>query len=204
MKNGLLWISVLLLAVGLPARAQSPMPVPADIPPVPEDQAQVVFMKPTTSLAGGMPLAIFRLDGARPEMLGVLNKESRLVVSVAPGRHRFMSAVVMAVGKPLPHLLEAELEPGKRYFVLARLIYGKGFQLRPIRPGTVSDYDAGQPEFALWLAGTTQQDVPEKQIEWYTRREAKLIKAREIAERNWQAKTDAERAELTLNPQDAL
>lgn len=178
--------------------------VPSDIPPPPPDRAQIVFLKPTTSVAGAMPIALYRLDGEQRELLGIYNKEARGVVTLAPGRHRFMSALVMAIGRPLPHLMEADVEAGKRYFVLLRFIYGRGFQLRPIRPGTASDYDAGHPTFGQWLAGTQEQPVDEKQVAWFQRREAKVAKAQEIAEEEWLEKTEDEREQLRLRPEHAL
>ena len=116
-----------------------------------------------------------------------------------PGQHRFMSHL-----QGIGHFLDAEVEAGKRYFVLARFLYGQGFQLRPIRPGTDTDFSAGHPQFAEWLDGTEVLPTNRQRAVWYGRKTAKLDKIQARTLKTWERKTDAERAELSLRPEDAL
>ena len=182
-----------------PVATAAVVPTLPDVGPPPPDKAQIVFLKPVRGIYGAMPAAIYEVDGDTRKLHGVLNEDARLVVEVAPGKHRFM-ANMMAFA----HFLDADVEAGKRYFVVTRFIYAQGFQLRPVRPGTASDYDAGQPTFARWLADTSVLPVQPRQLAWFAKKDAKIAKAQVKGEQAWLRKTDAERAELTLRPGDAL
>lgn len=191
------WGLALLWALALPVAAQVVMP--DDLPPVPADKAQVVFLKPGGGLWAGLNVGLLSLEGDQRRLLGVLQEKSRLVVELEPGEYRFMSYL-----QGLGHLLEADLEPGRRYFVLARFIYGNGYQLRPIRPGTASDFDAGQPAFAEWLAETRVKPQKPQFARWYARKDRKVAKGQARAQADWDAKSEEEREELRLRPGHAL
>ena len=171
-----------------------------DIPPPPADKAQIVFLKPTRGAFGALIAGIYSMDGGTRQLLGVLDKESRIAVDVAPGRHRYMANM-----GGFAHFLDAEVEAGKRYFVVARFVYAQGYQLRPVRPGTAGDFDAGQPAFTEALASTAIREVNPKTLAWFAKHDAKAIaKSQAKGEETWARKTDAERAELTLRPGDSL
>jgi hypothetical protein len=103
--------------------------------------------------------------------------------------------------------MEANVEAGKRYYVLLRFIYGQGMQLRPLRTSGTSVYSVNSPDFPQWQAITTRyvEKTPaadeafakDKPNEFLDKAQAKALE-------NWAAHTDAERAELTLNPGDAV
>jgi hypothetical protein len=188
-------------APAVPVAAAPATPVVlADIPPPPADKAQIVFLKPTRGVFGALIPGIYAMDGDTRQLLGVLDKQSRIAVEVAPGRHRFMANM-----GAFAHFLDADVEAGKRYFVLARFVYAQGYQLRPVRPGTVGDFDAGQPAFREALASTAIREVPAKTLAWFAKHDARSIaKAQAKGEETWARKTDAERAELMLRAADSL
>ena len=88
-SNWMAWGLALLWALALPAAAQ--VALPDDLPPVPADKAQVVFLKPGGGLWAGLNVGIVSLEGDQRRLLGVLQEKSRLVVDLEPGQHRFMS-----------------------------------------------------------------------------------------------------------------
>jgi hypothetical protein len=173
--------------------------VVADIAPPAADRAQIVFLKPGRGPVANLPVGIFEIEGDARRLQGILDADARIAVDVAPGHHRFMSHTF-----GITHFLEVDVEAGKRYFVLARFVYANGFQLRPIHPGAAGDYDAGRPEFAQWLAGTTVKPDNAPQRAWYAKHDDKVAKAQAKGQETWSRKTDAERAELTLRAADAL
>lgn len=171
-----------------------------DIPPPPADKAQIVFLKPTRGVFGRLIAGIYSVDDGARNLLGVLDFDSRFAVDVAPGKHRYMANM-----GSFAHFLDADVEAGKRYFVLARFVYAQGYQLRPVRPGTAGDFDAGQPAFAEALKSTVIRETNPKTLAWFAKHDAKSIaKAQARGEETWARKTDAERAELMLRPGDAL
>jgi hypothetical protein len=199
MKKWMSLASVLLLLSGLQVHAQPSVSIPDDIPAPPPDKAQIVFLKPAGNMFASIPVGILALEGDQRRLLGILGENARIIVEVDPGRHRFMSHM-----QSVTHLMDAEVEAGKRYFVLARFLYGNGFQLRPVRNGTGTPYSAGEPAFAEWLAETRVRPVNKPRTAWYERKDAKVAKHQVRGQTIWDRKTDAERAELTLRPQDAL
>jgi hypothetical protein len=114
--------------------------------------------------------------------------------------------MLMATQGFLGHPMEANVEAGKRYYVLVRFIYAQGMQLRPLRTSGDSPYRTDIPDFAEWWKITryvemTPAAVPTFESEKF---KPKIDEAQAAMMVKWQEKTDAERAELTLNTTDAI
>ena len=197
-KSWLVLLLSLLSLLALPASAQTAVQWPEGLPDVPADQAQIVFIKPGGGMWAGLPVGILEVVGDERRMVGVLGQNDYAVATVAPGRHRFMSHM------GITHFLDADVAAGNRYVVLARFIYGNGFQLRPIRPGEPGDYSTDNPAFAGWMAEVEPADTRHPKVRWYARKDAKVAKHQAKFQETWERKTDDERAQLTLNPEDAL
>lgn len=180
-----------LILVARPALASDSEP--------PAGQAQIIFLKPMGGAWGAFNTGIFEVKPEGRELLGVLGGNSRIVINVSPGEHRFMAYTVS-----FAHFLDANVEAGKRYYVLARFIYGSGFQLRPIRRTGPSDYAATSPDFPGWVSDTRSSDPTAKEISWFERSSVKIDKVQAKAQANWTAKTAAQRLELTLVPADSI
>ena len=191
------FFAVMLFVLAMPAFAQA-IQWPADLPPVPADKAQIIFIKPGGGMWAGLAVGILRVDGDKRDLLGVLGQNAYVVAEVPAGQHRFMAHM------PITHFLDANVEAGKRYLVLARFIYGNGFQLRPIRPGAAGNYSTSNPDFPGWLTDIKPADPRHPKVRWYERKDAKVAKHQAQWQVTWDRKTDAERAELTLNAEDAL
>jgi hypothetical protein len=199
------WLLLALSAVSF--AAFDPPPVFVDAPsqvlePPPMDKAQIVFLEPVNKVQGYFPVGIYELKGDQRTLLAVTGAQTRSVLLVEPGQHRFMSTNVLTK----VHFLDATVEAGKRYYVLVRFIYNEGFQLRPIRPEGNSDFSMKGADWPLWNTETPRNVVKaplgdeqfgkEKVVKRIDKAYAKAVEA-------WGKKTEAERAELTLTAADA-
>lgn len=170
------------------------------LPMPPPDQAQIVFLEPINSVQGLFPVGLFRVEGASRTLLATTGAHSKVAVSLPPGRHLLMANHSGMVA----HFLEANVEAGRRYYVLVRFIYGNGFQLRPIRPSGDSDYSVTSPNFAKWVADTRVVDKTPDADAFYEANRERVDRSQAAGWQTWLAKTPAERAELTLQPADAV
>ena len=170
-------------------------------PPPPADKAQIIFIEPINRSRGLYPVALYELGDDR-KLIGVTSYKSKTIVHLDPGKHMIMATQ----GLKIAHLLEANVEAGKRYFVMVRFIYTQGMQLRPLRPAGGSDFRMNTPDFKEWLEETKfiemTPDAEEKIFTGEQRRKAKDAEDEEF--HKWRTRPDFERAELTLNPDDAV
>lgn len=170
------------------------------ISPPPRDQAQIIFLEPINSIQGMIPVGLFELSGDKRTLLATTGAHSKAALLFKPGRHLLMAVQ----GAGASHLLEANVEAGKRYYVLVRFIYANGFQLRPIRTTADSDYSVHNKDFPRWLAETKLVEQTLESEAFHERFKDSVSKAQQNGWASWQNKTPLERAELTLNPQDAV
>jgi hypothetical protein len=167
----------------------------------PAERAQVVFLAPINSIQGLVPVGIFEVEGANQTLLATTGAHSKAAVLLTPGRHVLMTTQGMG---GTAHLLEANVEAGKRYYVLVRFIYANGFQLRPLRTGGPSDYTVTHKDFPNWITTTRYVTRTPDSDAFFERNKANVSSAQSTAWKTWLAKTPGERAELTLMPQDAI
>ena len=192
---------VLILVMPVAAHAADPPPPPFvevpnfTIPPPPADQAQIIFLEPINKIQGLFPIGIFEIEGDQRKLINVSSWRSKSVITLAPGKHMLMSA-------PVGHYMEANVEAGKRYYVLLRFIYANGMQLRPIRASGTSEYRVNGPDFLKWMKATNRFVQKSPDAETYFG--AGVDPAQTKGLENWQAKSAEEAAELTLNVDDAV
>ena len=151
-------------------------------------------------IQGLFPIAIYELNGDNRTMLAVSWWKGKTVALLPPGKH-----VLFATPGGLGHIMEANVEAGKRYYVLLRFIYANGFQMRPLRTSGDSEYRTTSPDFAKWIKETRWVEKTADAEAFFAaeRIQAAMNTGQQNALNNWQAKTAAEAAELTLNPADA-
>lgn len=192
---------ILCLAFALPAFAADPPPPPFvevpdfKLPPPPADKAQIVFLEPINKIQGLFPMGIFRIEPDKQELIAVSSWRSKTVAYLEPGKHLLMNIA----GN---HVMEANVEAGKRYYVLLRFIYANGMQLRPIRPHGTSEYRMTSKDFPKWLKVTSRFVEKSPTAESFWKPEF-VEQARNAAIEKWQSKSAAEAAELTLTIEDA-
>jgi len=204
----LLWISLALISLALPAFAKEQEPPFVDsaikeAPPPPADKAQLIFLEPINKIQGGFPVVIYELRGDERMLLAVTGAQSKTILNFEPGHHTLMSTIGWGGFKA--HLLDATVEAGKRYYVLIRFVYGDGFQLRPIRPSGTSDFRMDGADYPNWQSVTRYVETTPTGFAWLDKEkfQKNLGKLQPNARAAWDARTDEERAQLTLTPADA-
>ncbi len=169
-------------------------------PAPPADMAQVIVVEPINKIQGLFPVGIFEVQDGKRSLIGTTGSRTRQVLHLAPGRHLLMATQGGGVG----HFLEANVEAGKRYYLLLRFIYAQGMQLRPIRTTGTSPYRTGTKDFAKWLSITRFVDRTPAADAHFTQFSESVDKAQAAGLAAWEAKTPEERAELTLLVEDAV
>lgn len=206
MKKIIVLLLLVVFQVGNPLLAQEVGAISqplADLPPLEKDKAQIIFLKPTQQTVGKVPVQIFEVTDTNTKLIGVMRSKSRLILNVAPGKHLFMSTTAYWMS----HFMNADLEPGKRYFVFARAIYHGGFQLRPIKRDGPADYRPENSGYKSWIADSTENKMtPETETSYLGNKRNQRLVAKAQAEswEKWLAKTPEQRAELSLNKEDSL
>ena len=196
---------VALLAVVLLAGCVTPPPplfapiAEQTIPAPRPDSAQIVFLNP-----GGGLIAllghVYEVRGGQRELLGTTGPKTMLVVDVPAGHHLFMSN---SVG--FGHFLDANVDAGKRYYVLLRYVHGRGLQLRPIRnAGGDPEFTTGNPKFREWLGASQIVTKTADTDAWDQQHKAFGDDAYARGWTEWQEKRPDQRAELTLNRADSV
>jgi hypothetical protein len=204
-RHFLFVLAACLVLSGFATAKEKPKPVfveSADqtLQPPPADKAQIVFLEPINSIQGMFPVFLFTIQDDTKNLIATTGAHSKAAVLVTPGKHLFM-ANHSAMNA---HFLEAEVEAGKRYYVLLRFIYANGFQLRPIRTTGPSDYSITNKKFNDWINKTKFVDKTVDSDIWYETYSAAVNESQAKGWGKWLAKTPEERAELTLTPQDAI
>jgi len=170
------------------------------LPPPPPDKAQVVFLEPINSIQGLVPVGIYEVNDNSRTLLAITGAHSKVAVSFAPGHHLLMANHSGMIA----HYLDANVEAGKRYYVLVRFIYGRGFQLRPLRPSGPSDYTVLHKDFPTWISGTRFVENTRDGNDYFEKIKDTVTKSQAEGWNTWLTKTPEERAELTLGPKDAV
>lgn len=165
----------------------------------PADMAQMVFLMPKDLFIDAQVAAVYDISGPGRTLLTMLPSKSKSVHLVTPGRHRFMSNFGAH-----SYVLDANVVAGKRYYVLMRFIYGMGFQLRPIRTTSASDFSTTNPDFATWVSSTRFVQVTPLANEMDIKHKAGADTAQAEAVAVFSKKNAAQQAELTLNAEDAV
>lgn len=165
------------------------------IPPVPQGQAQIVFMRSTTvnMLVG---TNIYNVTTGIPKLIGNIPNGSKVVANVPPGNHVFM------VGNSVHRdFMRASVDAGRRYYVVVTAYWPANFSMRPFRRAN-SEFLYASAQFTD-LVGDTKivLDDPEAVKQDEADREKTLGFYNQTWER-WQAKTNEQKAVLTLNRED--
>ncbi len=190
-----------LLAFVAPGQARDFVKVSAtqSVPAPEPDKAQLIFLRPSSNPIFALYTMLSEVTPDGDRFISAIGTGSKVVYSTAPGRKMFVSNDGMRV-----HFMDADLEAGQRYYVLVRPVYGNGYQLRPIRREAGSDYSMANPDFKQWVTKTKRVEALGSEVPMPPRALPQLAKARAIGWTEWEAKTPAEHAELTLERADAV
>jgi hypothetical protein len=164
----------------------------------PADMAQITLIEPINKIQGLFPYATCELTGDTRKLVAVTSWRSKTVL-LPPGKH-----LLLATPGGIGHALEVNVAAGKRYYVLLRFIYANGMQLRPLRPTGTSDYRVDSKDFPKWMKTTRWVEMTPEAESYFTKFDETIAKGQAGAIVEWQAKSAAEAAELTLNAEDAV
>jgi hypothetical protein len=181
---------VMFLAVALAACGTNTMIKPAaeqTIPRPAAGKAQIVFLRPSNYFPE-MASLLYEIGGDKDTFIAPIGGMNKVVYDVAPGQRLFMSNNgVMA------HFLKADLQAGKRYYVL----------VRPIPDGT-TDYNTSVREFPVWLAGTTRVEASDSAAATINRAQSGFDKTKAAGWAEFQAKSASQLSELTMTQADGF
>jgi hypothetical protein len=189
----------------LAACADGPPPfysiAPDQTVPAPrQDKAQVVFLNPSNAISGAFLAQIYEVKGESKDFVGMLGPKTKTYVNVDPGKHLFM---LNQAG--LGQFVEANVDAGKRYYVMTRFVYGRGLQLRPLRPaGGDPEFTIGNPRFREWLSESQLVVKTADADAFVAKYKERIDEAQQRGWTEWQAKRSDQRAELTLNREDSV
>ena len=193
MKTAIKSVAVMAVILLLAVPANATKPDKTAIPPVPKDQAQIVFLRHSIVSARETTL-LYDTTSGQPKVIAVMNNNRKFVLNVPPGEHVFM------VGNlPLCDFLQATVLPDKRYHVVIVPHWPESFTMRPVRHTDGILYTS--EEFHDLLKYTTHVGgVPESVKEDALKQAESDYKPKW---EQWQAKTPDQKAILTLRAEDS-
>ena len=89
------------------------------VPQPPSDKAQVVFLLPSSGLASLFITNVFEVTGTEKRHIGMMGSTNKLFTNIKPGKTQFF-----CLTGQMGHVLDANLQAGKRYYVILRYIHG--------------------------------------------------------------------------------
>lgn len=166
--------------------AAPPPPVAAAV--ASDASARLVFFRPSKQ-ASSMDAALFDVtEPGEPKFIGTITPASKFTYPLKPGLYTFM-----AVGETA-EFMQATVDGGKTYYALVIPKSGaKRFAIEPVR-----QHEIGGKDFTSWDRGTRQQGDAGKP---YDTADAAQKRVKHWQE-DWMKKSDAQRAELTINAED--
>lgn len=193
---------VVVAMFGIAGCASTPLVIDSTdqaLAPPPANKAQIVFLNPSNSIGGAFLTGVYDVKNSDKEFLGMLGSKMKVVQNVEPGKHLFMAHTIAYA-----HFLDADVQAGKRYYVLLRFIYGRGLQLRPIRNSGGSEFSVNNPKFAEWNSESKFVVKTPDADAWYTKYKNAVDDAQTKGWADWQQKTPEQKVELTLNKEDHI
>jgi hypothetical protein len=101
--------------------------------------------------------------------------------------------------------MTADVAGGKTYYSIVRPNWGTGgFAPTPIRTGGASEYNMKSKEFQSWLSDTKTIEPNEDAQPWFTANKARYQDVYKTYWARFQEKTDMEKAQRTLRPEDGV
>ncbi|WP_444912176.1 hypothetical protein [Microbulbifer sp. PAAF003] len=163
------------------------------------DKAQIIFLRPSAGVFAGLNALVFDITDDNDQIVGVASARSKFLINVDPGTYTFMATEGIK-----GHVMQATVEPGQRYYIVVRPIYGQGFQLRPMKNNIDGEFSLESSELQLWLSKTLIVDKSSGADDWHASYEEKVQKVKEKAYEVWAEKSDDQRQLLTIDVKDRV
>lgn len=169
----------------------------------PSDKSQIVFLRSSSTFAGGkIPAVLFDVSGEEEILIGAIPNRTKVVHLAEPGKHYFM-----VHSNEAADFLAAELLPGKTYYVLVRPFPGAvtyRFSFAPFRNDSSEEFSLQSDRFKEWLSSTSVvEPTAETQI-WYQNNSADIEAKREKYWSAWSDKAEEQRLSQTINDNDGV
>ncbi len=164
----------------------------------PPDQAQIIFLRPT---GGAGSASIFDVTDGEPQLIGILYAKDKLAHFVAPGNYSFMVIAESA------DFMAANVLGGKTYFAIAGRrvgVWKARYSLYPVRNESGGDYQIDSQKVQKWLAKTEFVENTEASLAWADANHDSFVAKQQKFWEKWEAKSDEEIAERTLEESDGI
>ena len=183
-------ISLMLmgLASGYAAAADN-----SALPDIKPGMAQVVVMR-SSMVNGIVSSLLYDTTSGEPKVLGKISNNRKVVVDLPPGDH-----VLMAGPMNMFEYMPVKVEEGKRYFAVLAPIWPANYILRPVRHKDAG-FLYGSKEFEHLLKKTRIQPYADDMDE---KEKQKLLEFHKARWEHWQTKSDADKADVSVRPEDA-
>lgn len=164
------------------------------LPDIKPGQAQIVVMRATTVNALVSTL-LYDTTSGTPKVLGKISNNRKVVVDVPPGDY-----VLMVGPFNMFEFMPVSVAADKRYFAVVAPVWPANYFLRPVRHKD-SGFLYGSKEFDRILKKTKMADpYTETMDEKETQKLQEFYEARWA---QWQTKSAADRADVSIRPEDA-
>ena len=203
MQRSMPALLVLLLAAFVSgcATGRYSVPLPAANLQVRDDQALVVFMRPS-NLGYSISSSVFDLTDDGERILAIPGPNEKVGVYLTPGVHRFMVIAENA------DFVDATLLPGRVYYavITPRMGMWKArFSLHPIkRQPSEPEFAVDGGEFLGWVRECASVESSASVVTWGAENAASVHAKRVEDLPRWLAKPEQERRVFTLAPEDGL
>lgn len=168
------------------------------ISPPGEGRVKIVFMR-SSIVAGAIGVEIFEVVNGDLRFIGQLPSGNKIIYETTPGEKVFM-----AYGTAADFML-AKLDRGKTYYSIVRPNWGTGgFAPTPIRADSPTEPNVKSKEFQKWVSDTKVIEPNENAKAWFSGNKARY---QEIYIDYWNRfvrKSNQEKAQRTLMPQDGV
>ena len=162
------------------------------------NSAHVTFMRPS-SYGGTIQSSVFDLKHkvnklSKDAFVGIVSAETKVLYEAEPGYHLFM-----VIGENAD-FMQAHLAAGKTYYVLVtpRMGWWKArFSLKPIHK-----QDLNSEDFKDWFESTEWYENTNDSHQWAVENWESIQEKKADYIEDWEAKSDTDKAALTLQDSD--
>ncbi|MDR0354013.1 MAG: DUF2846 domain-containing protein [Opitutaceae bacterium] len=169
-------------------------------PPIPDKQAQIVFMRPS-SFGGAIQSSLYEVRGDAQEFLGIVSAKTKLAHHVPAGEHLFMVVAENA------DFMAANVEAGKTYYVLVSArpgVWKARFSLIPIHNDPAEKYNLTDPQFANWVKSTHFVELLDSGRKWYEDHANNISQMRRDYMAKWDARSPESKKQQILHAKDGV
>jgi len=191
---------ILLYLTGCASGLKMPISAIQEIHAPKAGDAQIVFMR-SSFVGSAISASLYDTTSGAPSFLGVIQDKNKIVYSVSPGEHMFM-----VVGESADYM-GAKVIAGRTYYAMVTPRMGAWkarFSLHPIRQSGKTEFTMDSKAFNKWKKNTKIVEVNDVATTWFEANKPSINIKHQAYWPKWQTKSDAEKRERTLQPEDGI